>query len=208
MKNLSFFKGALLCLFLSIITLFSCQKEPITSVENDFIQSDERNAIQTRSGQPDQPGDNMKVYRYEGEFIWQFYDAETDSYSFVNFDVIGLCNGDLDIVNVLSFQDIVKEVEGDSAVIHTLVKGKDVSVSVWNLIPDDCDDVTSNEPLFNGTAKFIYNDNDFNAFDNDNPNKNVYGFRLVGKGILITFHAMWDGEDFSTYEQRIKIKIK
>ena len=155
---------------------------------------DEMNAVQTENNkgnlktgeQPDQPGDNLKVFRFDTDIAWAFYDEDNGLWAFVSVDIFDFC-ADLPSFDLVSFQEIVQE-EGDDFVrIVQQIKGTDVNVSVWDVpVPFDCSLMESNEPLFVGTGSFVYTDNDLNP---DGQNANTWGLRLRGEGISVNFHA-------------------
>lgn len=198
----------LLFVFGIAFLLFSCEKESVTDLTDDKTVNN--SDLMLKSGSPDQPGDNMKVYRFEGYYVWVLTDIESGLTAVIGGDATSVCTTGDWLPDLLTFQDIVKEevVIDDAPRVHRLLKGDDVSVNVWGAVPLTCFDVLNVEPVFSGAGDYVSTDNDLIAYDRDNDNTNVWGLRLNGDGIQIIYHAMWDGEDPSTFKESTRIKVK
>jgi len=192
MKKLKF-----LLLFGIAFLLLSCEK--------DFSDSEELNNqdMMLKSGRPDQPGDNLKVFRYEATNLLIFIDEGTNLVAVVGNFV------DWSTFNV---QEIYVD-EGDeinAPRIIQQVKQKDLPILVWEFNPEspiNWENLLSTEPVFEGTGHMVYTDNDVAAPDRDGNNYNAFGCRINGVGINIKYHAVWDGVDLSTIKESISIKL-
>jgi len=194
----------LLLVFGIAMFLFSCQKDQ----ETELIQSDENQDLSLKSGSPDQPGDNMKVFRFDGYYVWILSDEESGLSAVIGGDAQSLCTGGGWAPDLLSFQDIVKVAEDDNPRVHRLLKGEGVNVNVWGAVPLNCGAILTFEPVFSGTGDYISTDNDVFSYERNNKNTNVWGLTLKGDGISIKYHASWDGEDNATLKEKVTIDLE
>ena len=147
----------------------------------------------------------MKVYRFDGYYIWKLYDEDNGLTAWVGQDVFAACSG-LPSLDMVNFQEIVKDEDDDFVRIVQQIKGKDVSVSVWDTDVSNCQDVADNEAVFVGAGSLVYTDNDVLP---DGQNMNTWGMRLHGDGISINFHTMFDPDDpANTWKSRTRIHVK
>ncbi|WP_340112593.1 hypothetical protein [Maribellus mangrovi] len=194
----------ILLVFCIVFLIFSCEKDDLTG--SDTLDSQD---LLLKSGKPNQPGDNLKVFRYQGETVgYVIYDEKSNLMAFVGGDVREFCSGGWD-VDILNLQEIVLEDGGDFPRVIQLKKGDEVRVQVYNLSYWDCDILASTEPVFVGKGHYVFTDNDAFAWDGEGNNTNVYGFRLNGDGVTVIWHVMWDGEDFwSSLKHNEIVKLK
>ncbi len=198
MKNLLF-------VFAIAFFLVSCDKQYTEDLP--INPNSDNEDVMLKSGAPAQPGDNMKVYRYQDISWWGLYDAEADLTAFVGIDVLEFCASQgTEGLDVLNFQDIVKDQGEDAPRIHSLIKGKDVSFSVWSGPVVYCSDLVDMVQM--GTGHLVYTDNDVVSYLNEDDNVNVWGLRFNGEGVNIKYRAMWDGDDPLTFMETTSIKVK
>ncbi len=201
MKDFRIFRKSVLLLLVPFFILTSCEKEP-TPLAGDVD-------LQVRSGQPDQPGDNLKVFRFEGTYTIRVYDADQDLFAWVGIDIPAFCSGDPEGRDVLEFQDVVKGLDlttGEFEKVIRQIKGDDVSVFITDYPGNSCAGLVNNE-VFSSSGRMVFTDNDFFAFDNENKNRNAYGFTLIGEDIKIIARFVWDGLDTESTKQTVKIKL-
>jgi hypothetical protein len=202
MKTLSYF------FVMAIILIAGCAKDETLFESPENINNQD---LMLKSGKPAQPGDNLKVFRYEeGGYYYQFYDEETDLTAFVGVDIRELVNGGgLASFDVLNIQNIVKEWdEGKSSRIHVLVNQDDITVEVWEGLIYDVSQLFSVDPIYSGTGHMAYTDSDNGSYFNDNKNTSTWGLRLNGEGISIIYHGILHGHDPLDAEKSISIMLK
>lgn len=196
----------LVLIFGIVFLLISCEKNELTNPENRYDQD-----LMLKSGKPAQPGDNLKVFRYETSgYYYLLYDEVSNLTAVVGVDIRQLyLDGGQASFDVLYVQEIVKEGdEGESPRVHLKVNQDDITVEVWEGQIIYVSQLFSAEPVYSGTGHLVYTDNDAISPLNDNKNLNVWGLRLNGKGINTKYHAMWHNDDPSTIEETIDIMLK
>lgn len=159
------------------------------------------------------------VTRYQGNFYNNFLlvtDAKSGLALVIGTDPVQLCQG---IVNfdLVSIMDI--NVPTDAQRISQLIKGTDVTTSVWNYDPNvgfACSNVLSEAPVATGTSNLVSTDNDLTVFLYDNKDHNAFGFNAHGKltgpnGEPYAFSAfsrtVWDGINLNSVKNTHNINL-
>ncbi len=201
MKTLNYF------IVMAILLIAGCAKDDTLFENHESINNQD---LMLKSGKPDQPGDNLKVFRSEeAGYYYMFYDEETDLTAFVGVDIRQLYSGGgMASMDVLNIQNIIKEgAEGESPRVHVLVNQDDVTVEVWQGYIYDASQLFSTGPVYSGKAHIVFTDNDNLSYDNNNKNTGVWGLRLNGEGIRIIYHGILHGHDPLDAERSISIKL-
>lgn len=72
------------------------------------------------------------------------------------------------------------------------------------------------EPYAIGTVKYLNIDNDYYAYDQDNPNANSFGEKINGTlygadgqkyKLNMVYRGVWDGENLDTYKEVFKVQL-
>lgn len=197
---------------LCIVFLFASCENEISEIPTDELNSNSIKDLETqlKSQAPEQPGSNMKVYRYEDSYTFFIRDYEKDLLAVISLDVISLCTGNGPNLEPVSFQDIVLEEgsENEAPRINQLIKGENVKVSIWSSGILACSYFLNNEPVFEGIGDYVFTDNDSFAFDRNGSNSNAFGMTFKGEGIKILWRAIWDGENIDGLKEVAKIELE
>lgn len=194
MKTLKF----LLVLGMAFL-LFSCEKDFVSDSE-DLNNQD----LMLKSGAPDQPGNNLKVFRSEDISGWALWDAKSNLLAVVGIDPVQWCSDGTGF-DILSFQQILKDEGDDFPRIHLLINQDDVTVTIWDSPEVDCEMFSSKEPIYRGTGHLIVTDNDVVP---DEQNTNSWGIRFNGEGVNVKYHATFDGETGSILKEKTIVMLK
>lgn len=155
------------------------------------------------------------VIRSQTLFAVFFIDSDKGISASIGADPVEFCNG---IVNfdIVELQEI--SVPEDANRLIDLIKGSNVTASVWPFATFDCDLFATTTPLATGTVKLVNTDNDLLVFLNpDNRNANAFGFTAQGKltrpdGSQANFNGVskcvWDGNDINSLKCVDKINLK
>ena len=187
MKNVLF-------LALLVMALFtSCEK----SLSPDFNLESQTNrkATVTKSNTQLQAVSaqglgGAQVLRTEFDYGFKFIDENTLNVAWVNLDLLAFCNGER-IREMLDIQEVIRQEKDGTLRIKSQFKGKDVQIAVYESDFETCTEYIEAEPLFKGTGRLIWNDNDFQQ-DADGKHANSYGISVQGEGISIIFRAVYN----------------
>jgi hypothetical protein len=158
----------------------------------------------------DPPDDSGAVERFGEQWFWGTDDYEHGWFVFLGFDIRDWACGEGAPDDVVMYQNV--DVPSNADRIVTTMKGE-VRTSVWSMDADFCSDA----PLAEGMSSVVMTDNDFFAWDYaTGPNANSFGISAHGKllgpdgeTLVFSMHdrIVWDGDDFSTFKNKIKVSL-
>ncbi len=183
------------------------QKVPVSMSENTLVTP-----ASLAKGPP--PTSGPIVIRSQTLFAVFFVDLDKGISASIGADPVEFCSGIIDF-DIVELQEI--SVPEDANRLIDLVKGSNVTASVWPFTTFDCDLFANTTPLATGTVKLVNTDNDLLIFLNpDHKNSNAFGFTAQGRlnrpdGTKASFNAVskcvWDGDDIASLKCVEKINL-
>jgi len=203
----SIFSAVALLTFVGLV-LIGCADKSTQPVESSSV-----------SFQKETSGLGAGILRYEAENAFGFIDVDAQLMlvlginDFSNFCAVG---GGMDI---FKFKELLlPNADPELRRLIMQITARNVTAVIWqtDAWPEDfCDFVLNNNPLAVGTANFKYTDNDFNAWWQEHPNSNPFGYKANGSlqsqsGQRYNFNffdrIIWDW-DGSKFRENVKIHL-
>ncbi len=157
-------------------------------------------------------GEGAGILRYELENAYGFIDYDEHLILVLGLnDVQNFCNG-TGGMDVFKFKELLlPNVDPELRRLMMQIKAGDITALIYQA--DEwpeyfCDFALNNEPIAVGSANFMYTDNDFNAWWQEHPNRNPFGYKANGSligpnGQEYNFNFFdrviwdWDGSKFT-----------
>jgi len=169
--------------------------------------------------QKESNGSGAGILRYEAENAYGFIDVDAHLMLVIGInDFTGYCTEGSGM-EIFSFKELLlPNADPELRRLIMQITARDVTAVVWqaDAWPEDfCDFAINNQPLAVGTANFKYTDNDFNAWWQEHPNSNPFGYKANGtlvdqSGQQYNFNffdrIIWDW-DGSKYKENVKIHL-
>ena len=164
-------------------------------------------------------GEGAGILRYEAETYFTFWDGQLLLIIGCN-DLSLACSGG-NGYDLFKFKELLlPNSDPELRRLIMQVKVGDATAIVWHMESwpadnDLCPFVLNNEPIAIGTANFNYTDNDYNAWWQEHPNRNPFGYKangsLVGPNgqeynLNFFDRIIWDW-DGSKFMENIKINL-
>jgi hypothetical protein len=184
--------------------LFSCEKNDDVIYPENINDQD----LMLKSGKPAQPGNNLKVFRFDVKGIaYELYDENTNLTAWIGVDIRQyLKERTLASWDLITIQQILKK-DGDG--LHLMVNQDDITVEVWEgNIGNDYWKLFAADPIYSGTGHVVFTQNENLSPSSEDNYFRVWGLRLNGDGINVRYHVTWHGNDPSTIEPRYSILLK
>lgn len=129
-------------------------------------------------------GEGAGILRYEAENYYIFLDFEAQLLLFIGVnDVLETCNGTGGF-DIMKFKELLlPNADPELRRLIMQINCGDAAAIVWQASDwpaNLCDFALSTEPLAIGTVNFRYTDNDFNAWWQEHPNSNPFGYKANG----------------------------
>lgn len=164
-------------------------------------------------------GEGAGILRYEAENAYGFIDLDEHLILILGInDVQNFCNG-TGGMDIFKFKELLlPNANPDIRRLIMQINARDVSALVYQADEwpaDFCAFILSNNPLAVGTANFKYTDNDFNAWWQEHPNRNPFGYKANGSitgpngqeyNLNFFDRIIWDW-DGSKFMENIKINL-
>lgn len=205
---------SLVLLTMLLVATLSCEKQGEDQID-DSIFAVEAKGI---ANAPSESG--MYVVRGEDQLIARvlIHDAKRNLLAIIASDYTAACAGQGPVTDeAIPFQEILlSETENDVRIVH-LSQSDEVTIRVYDTSVYGFSCASINEgPIASGTGSLINTDNDLEAFNNQRPLHNAYGYMshgmltdANGDYVMFTAHArfVWDGEDTSTSKSNVSVNL-
>ena len=129
-------------------------------------------------------GSGAGILRYEAENAYGFIDVDAHLMLVIGInDFSGYCTAGSGM-EIFAFKELLlPNADPELRRLIMQITARDVTAVIWqaDAWPEDfCDFALNNQPLAVGTANFKYTDNDFNAWWQERPNRNPFGYKANG----------------------------
>ena len=164
-------------------------------------------------------GEGAGIVRYEQENAFGFIDYDEHLIIVLGInDMQNFCNG-TGGMDIFKFKELLlPNADPELRRMVMSIKAFDVTASVYQA--DEwpeyfCDFTLSHQPIAVGPANFNYTDNDVNAWWQDNPNANAFGYKANGSLVGPTgqrynfnffYRVAWDGVE-TIYVENVNIHL-
>lgn len=204
---------------LVLVTLFiSCENESLDSdgiISNDF-HINEPSVPNSIENAPDQSG--FFVTRGENVDAIIFIDFKAGLTASIEVDNAVFCDGfpNNDALQMVPTQQV--DIPNDPDRFQIIQKGEAYFEVYEGVINEFLCDFIQHAPLIaSGTASTVLTDNDLTIYNRSNP-KNINAFGFTAKGILTdqngdpvnfkaNYRGTWDGQDFTSLREVVKISL-
>jgi hypothetical protein len=164
-------------------------------------------------------GEGAGILRYEAENAYGFIDVDAHLMLVLGINDFPAFCSDEGGMDWFKFKELLlPNADPELRRLIMQITARDVTATIWQADswPEDfCDFVLNNQPLALGTANFKYTDNDFNAWWQEHPNRNPFGYKANGSvesqnGQNYNFNffdrIIWDW-DGSKFMENVKIHL-